>query len=427
MNPMPWRELPPTGGLPMHWSDFAPSSAPELAAVLAEQIGATHAQLTCSGTAALVVALTTLAGMSERREVVVPAFTCPLVALAVAHCGLRLRICDLLPNHFDMDPDKLATLCGPQTLAIVPTHLGGRVADVGRSSAIARRVGAWVIEDAAQAFGARHADGTAVGLAGDIGFFSLAAGKGLTIYEGGLLVSRDAPLHAAMERVASAMQPQNRWLEWRRRWQLLGYAALYRPGMLRWAYGNPLRRALHRGDIAAALGDVFPRQIPLHRVGAWRRAAGARAAIRLPAHLEVMHAQAAARVRVLRQIVGISVIEDTAPARGIWPLLMLSLPQQGIRDAALARLWRAGLGVSRMFAYALPDYDYLRGLIPTDEASNAREFAARTLTISNSPWLNETAFSHIVDELRVVCRESRVRLNSSRGVELSACPNYRIE
>jgi len=427
MNPNPWRELPPTGGLPMRWSDFAPLPSPDFASVLAKQIGATHAQLTCSGTAALVVALTTLAARSERREVVVPAFTCPLVALAVAHCGLVLRVCDLSPGHFDMDPDKLAALCGPQTLAIVPTHLGGRVADVARSSTVARRVGAWVIEDAAQAFGARHADGTAVGLVGDIGFFSLAAGKGVTIYEGGLLVSRDAAMHAAMDRVANTMQSPDRLLEWRRIWQLIGYGVLYRPGMLRWAYGNPLRRALRRGDIAGALGDVFARQIPLHRVGAWRRAVGARTAIRWPAHLDALHAQAAARVRVLGKIEGISVIEDTAPARGTWPLLMLLLPDQRIRDAALARLWRTGLGVSRMFAFALPDYDYLRGLVPTDEVGNAREFAARTLTITNSPWLNETAFSHIVDELRDVCHEGRVRLNSSPRVELSVCLEGRIQ
>lgn len=399
-----WRELPPTGGLPARWRDFAPSPTPDLTPELAQYLGANHAQLTCSGTAALVLALTTLANSSDRREVVVPAFTCPLVALAVAHCGLSLRICDVRKDHFEMDPEVLAQICDPRTLAVVPAHLGGRVADIDGVCAIARQVGAVVVEDAAQAFGARHANGTAVGLAGDIGFFSLAAGKGLTLYEGGLLVSRDAALHAAMQDTASAIVPNDRLWELQRSVQLIGYAAFYRPGALRWAYGHPLRRSLRRGDLAGALGDVFPARIPLHRVGAWRQAVGARAFRRLPAHLDAMRAQADARRPILRRIDGIRILDDAPGARGIWPLLMLLLPDTERRDAALDRLWRAGLGVSRMFASALPDYDYLRGIVPNDGCANARDFAARTLTVGNSPWLDEATFSIIANELLAVCR-----------------------
>ena len=403
MYPRKGRELPPTGGLPLRWSDLAGTTSSALAPVLARQVGATHAQLTCSGTAALVVALTTLASMSDRREVIVPGFTCPLVALAVAHCGLTLRLCDLRPDHFDMDPAALALLCGAGTLAVVVTHLAGRVADIQTCTAIAERAGAWVIEDAAQALGAKHTDGTSVGLTGDIGFFSLAAGKGLTIYEGGLLVSRHAHLHAAMQTVAANVQPPDRLLEWQRCAQLLGYAALYRPSLLRLPYGNPLRRALGRGDIAGALGDVFPTRIPLHRVGAWRQSVGARASVRLPAQLDAMRAQAAVRVPMLRRIEGVCVIDDVAPACGIWPLLVVVLPNSDVRDAALARLWRAGLGVSRLFASALSDYEFLRDLIPADNVANARHFAARTLTITNSPWLDDDAFAWVAEALRDAC------------------------
>lgn len=403
MYPRKWRELPPTGGLPLRWGDLGATTSSALAPLLAEQVGTTDAQLTCSGTAALVVALTMLASMSDRREVIVPGFTCPLVALAVAHCGLTLRLCDLRPGHFDLDPRALALLCGAETLAVVVTHLAGRVADIETSSAIAERAGAWVIEDAAQALGARYADGTSVGLAGDIGFFSLAAGKGLTIYEGGLLVSRHVHLRAAMHTVAANVQPPNRLLEWRRCAQLLGYAALYRPNLLRLPYGNPLRRALGQGDIAGAIGDLFPRRIPLHRVGAWRQSVGARASARLPDLIDAMRAQAAVRVPLLRQIEGMSVLDDIALASGVWPFLVVILPNSGVRDAVLDRLWCAGLGVSRLFASALSDYEFLRDLVPADSVANARDFAARTLTITNSPWLDDDSFTRILEELRAAC------------------------
>ncbi len=73
-------------------------------------------------------------------------------------------------------------------------------------------------------------------------------------------------------RPAHSLPPHAGW-EWRRRLELLGYTALYRPWGLRLAYGNPLRRALRRGDEIAAVGDDFPLAIPLHRVGRWRHGA----------------------------------------------------------------------------------------------------------------------------------------------------------
>jgi dTDP-4-amino-4,6-dideoxygalactose transaminase len=112
-------------------------------------------QIECSGTAALIVALVTLQRTSSRRSVVIPAYTCPLVALAVAHCGLKPVLCDTRRNHFDLCPESLAAVCDEDTLAIIPTHLGGRVADLAAAAAIAKSVGACVVEDAAQSLGGR--------------------------------------------------------------------------------------------------------------------------------------------------------------------------------------------------------------------------------------------------------------------------------
>ena len=86
----------------------------------------------------MVVALHAMHSLRPQRdEVIVPAWTCPLVALAIHRAGLKLRLCDLAPNHFDMDPEQLRALSGPRTLAIVPTHLAGRVADVNAALDVA--------------------------------------------------------------------------------------------------------------------------------------------------------------------------------------------------------------------------------------------------------------------------------------------------
>jgi dTDP-4-amino-4,6-dideoxygalactose transaminase len=393
------RELPPTAGLPLRLTDLLPRRA-AFGAELAAWLGLDEVQLECSGTAAMVVALHAMHRLRpDRDEVVVPAWTCPLVALAIHRAGLKPRLCDLAPNHFDLDPAHLRASCGERTLAIVPTHLAGRVADVRQALAAARACGAYVLEDAAQALGATQ-DGQSVGLLGDAGFFSLAVGKGLTLYEGGVLVARDPTLRRAFgESRRAVIRPSLRWGT-RRAIELLGYAIAYRPSLLYLVYGKPLRKALAENDPVAAVGDDFDVDIPLHPLGRWRQAVGARALKRLPAFLAATRARARQRLDALRALPGVTVFDDASGTQGAWPFLLLTMPDAASRDAALAALWTSGLGVSRLFIHALPDYGYLRGIVPAADLPHARDFAARSLTITNSPWLRDDEFARIVGQLR---------------------------
>ena len=399
MSFLPEREAPPTAGLSIGLSDLSgPVSAP-LTALAAVWLGVDDVQLECSGTAALTVALHALAERApKRREVAIPAFTCPLVPLAVRRVGLVPRLVDLKPGHFDMDPQRLADACGPQTLAIVPTHLGGRIADVDAANSVADDVGAVTIEDAAQALGARCGNGFA-GTRGDIGFYSLAAGKGLSIFEGGLLVSRDDALRSRFRRAAKRIARWHPGWEMRRSLELAAYAMFYRPKGLGLAYGRPLRNALRRGNLLGAAGEHFDADFPLHPVGRWRRAVGARAFHRLPAFIAETTRQALVRTPRLAAIPGVHVFTDTG---GTWPYLMLLLPHEATRDAVLKRLWSSRHGVARMFVHALPDYAYLEPMPGSDDVANARDFAARTLTITNSPWLDDASFEHVCAVIEAV-------------------------
>lgn len=387
------KEVPPTDGLPLRWQDLLPRSG-SFASALARFLDVPYAQLECSGTAALVVALTTLRQQSARQEVIIPAFSCPLVVLAIVHCGLDVVLCDLGENTLDMDRTHLQALCSEATLAIIPTHLGGRVVDVDFAVVQARRVGAYVIEDAAQAVGARDR-GQSVGLRGDIGFFSLAAGKGLTLFEGGLLVTTDAYIAAALARVSHEIIPARPLFELRRLIELIGYAIFYRPRGLNLVYGRGLRAALKAGDLVDAVGDFFTRDIPLHRVGHWRQSIGLSALARLPSFLQRQRQQAQSRVQRLQRIADIFVFSDGVDQCGNWPFLLVVMASEARRDAVMAELWSAGVGVSRLFIYALNDYDYLSDIVPTSATPNARELAERSLSLSNSPWLSDDHFEAI--------------------------------
>lgn len=379
----------------MHWRDFLPRArANVLESTLAGILDVPSVQIECSGTAALVIALTTLKQMSGRHSVVIPAYTCPLVVLAVMHCGLRPVLCDLQPNRFDLSPEALVQVCNDDTLAVIPTHIGGRVADLTAISAIARRNGAWVIEDAAQSLGATY-QGRPVATFGDIGFCSLAVGKGLTLYEGGVLAARDEGLRQALRETSLKAVPYRAAWETLRLAQLFAYGVLYQPAALRLAYGVPLRRALKRGRLIDAVGDDVPPSIPIHRVGTIRRMIGGNASIRLASFLAMLSEQAIARKKDLERISGLTVMSDSHGNDGTWPFLMVLMPTARARDAALARMWTTGLGVSRLFIHALPDYPRLAGKLGTSDVPNARDFAARMLTISNSPWLHDRDFATI--------------------------------
>lgn len=399
MRWLPSPEAPPTAGLPLRLDDLGGPVPAPLTALAARTLRVDHVQLECSGTAALTVALTALKALRpSRTEVAIPAFTCPLVPLAIQRAGLVARLVDLQPGHFDMDADRLAGACSERTLAIVPTHLGGRLADVDAANEVAHRVGAFVVEDAAQALGARHGD-RPVGTLGDAGFFSLAAGKGLSIFEGGLLTAKDPALLGQFAHASRAISRWRPWWDLRRAVELAGYALLYRPHGMGLAYGRPLRRALGRGDLLAAASEHFSASFPLHRVGPWRQAVGARAYPRLQPFMAELQSQARRRIPALASIPGVHVYSDDS---GAWPYLMLRLPSQRGRDAVLDRLWTSPHGVSRMFVHALPGYRYLQGMLGADDVRHAHDFAARTLTVTNSPWLDDAAFEHVCAVIEAV-------------------------
>ena len=400
--------VPPTAGLPLQLTDLLPWPAAHFAQQLAQWLRVDEVQLECSGTSALMVALRALKTLKPGRvEVIAPAYTCPLVALAIAQCGLQSRLCDLRADALDMDPVRLQQLCSGKTLAVLPTHLCGRVADVDAALQCAHAVGAYVLEDAAQALGARS-DGVTVGIKGDVGFFSLAVGKGLSTFEGGVLVAREHEMRAAL-RAEGTRTRFSLWWELRRSVELLGYAALYRPSGLRLAYGKPLEAALARGDWVEAAGDDFDDLIPQHKLGLWRQTVGARALRRLKAFQQQNAAQAQARVAQLKAC-GLELVQDAVPhAQGVWPVILLRLPSQQIRDAVLQAHWGDGSGLSLPFVHVLPDYgryDHVLTAARHDDVTQARDWAQRLLAISNSPWLDDARFARLLSTLQRALAQS---------------------
>jgi len=173
------------------------AAGPEVAAFEAEFaafVGVPHAVAVSNGTAALWLSLWA-AGIGPGDEVVVPSFTFAATAGAVFQTGARPVYADIEAATYCISADAVRALIGPRTAAIVAVHLYGHPAPLDELSALCRRHGLHLVEDAAQAHGARW-KGAHVGGAGAVGAFSFYPTKNMTTGEGGMITTADPDLAA---------------------------------------------------------------------------------------------------------------------------------------------------------------------------------------------------------------------------------------
>ena len=141
----------------------------ELEAALAAYHGTRHAVALNSGTDALTLTMRVL-GIGRGDEVITPVNSFIASTAAVVQAGARPVLVDVLPDQ-NIDPEAAGRAITPRTRAIMPVHLGGRIADMDPILDLARRHRLAVIEDAAQAVGSRYR-GRLSGTLGDFGCFS---------------------------------------------------------------------------------------------------------------------------------------------------------------------------------------------------------------------------------------------------------------
>jgi dTDP-4-amino-4,6-dideoxygalactose transaminase len=160
-------------------------------AEFATYCGVDHCVSLNSGTSALHLALRCL-DVGPGDEVITVSMTFIATAWAISYVGATPVFVDIDPVRRTLNPEKLEAAITPRTKAIIPVHLYGMPAEMERLMAIAERHGLPVIEDAAQAHGARYR-GKRVGGFGQIACFSFYPSKNLGAYgEGGALITNDA-------------------------------------------------------------------------------------------------------------------------------------------------------------------------------------------------------------------------------------------
>ncbi len=331
---------------------------PEVEALEAEAaqfLGARHAVAVSSGTDAILVALMAL-GIGPGDEVVCPAFTFFATAGCVARVGATPVFAEVDPVTFNLDPADAARRITPRTRAIIPVHLFGQSAAMDPLLALARERGLAVIEDAAQALGARHG-GRACGTLGDAGAFSFFPSKNLGGFgDGGLVVTGRDELDAKIR-------------------QLRAHGA--KPKYFHAMVGGNFRL----DALQCALLRVKLPHLPAYTEARRRNAAAYDAELgRLPGVARA-DAPAAAGARL--------VLPAALPGNDhIWNQYTLRVPGAGRRDALRQHLAARGIGTE--IYYPLPLHrQACFGRLPRVELAVADRLAAEVLSLPIFPELTE--------------------------------------
>ena len=282
-----------------------------------------------SGTDALRLALSGL-GIGPGDEVVTSPFSFIATATTILDVGATPVFADIDPITLNLDPAAAAEAIGERTVALLPVHLFGQMANLAPFEALAARRGLALVEDAAQAFGARDASGRRAGGIGHAGCFSFYPTKSLAAAgDAGLVVTDDPALADRLERLRNHGRDRS--------------GALAGPGT------NSRLDALQ----AAIL------EVKLERVDEWA---------------ERRRAHAAAYDEVLRAVEG---VRPPAVGDGGGHIFHQYTVRADDRDALRARLDDAGIDTGLFYARPLHREPAVQGRCRVAGALDETEHAAR--------------------------------------------------
>jgi perosamine synthetase len=185
----------------------------EFEAALSDRLRRLPVSAVSSGTTGLHLAIRA-AGVERGDEVVTTPFSFVASANCLLYEGAKPVFCDIDPRTLNLDPDAAAAGLTDRTVGLLPVHIFGYPADLPAFERLAAERRLWLVEDACEALGAFHADGSPVGARGNLSVFGFYPNKQVTTGEGGAVVCTDM---ATKERIDSERNqgraPDMGWLD----------------------------------------------------------------------------------------------------------------------------------------------------------------------------------------------------------------------
>jgi perosamine synthetase len=334
-------------------------------------------------------------------DVVMPAYTCSVVAHAISLSGNRPRFVDIRLGDYNMDLGRLVVAIGAETRAVVATHLFGYPLDLGTLETIVAEAQArfghkiWLIQDCAHAFGASWR-GRSVGSSGDVSLYAFNISKSMTSIFGGMLAFQDGALSASVRawRDAAFRQPGvlKPWL--RRLYLLAAKAAFFEPiyGATWWLQEKTplldrLTRSYHLDDRIELPPDHLDRMLDVEA------AVGIAQLEKYPHLVARRRANAAFYDEHLERKPGWNLPPLVEGATYSHYVVRAPDRAASVREAA-----RKGVHLGELIQYSLPG---LSGYAATAEpCPNSERASECTINIPIHPSMTERQLRKVVDALR---------------------------
>jgi len=332
-------------------------------------------------------------------EVIVPAYTCSVVAHAVTISGNTCRFVDARLQDYNMDLDQTEQALSSSTRMVVATHLFGFPLDVDRVRAMVasaeRRFGhkIWIVQDCAHCFGARW-QGRLVAAEADVALFGLNISKTMTSIFGGMLTTNDAELASRIRawRDAHATRPSSSKALARRAY-LLAAAAAFRNsvyGAVRWLQDdtpvlNRLTIAYHRDEDVRFPPDYEDAMLDVEAavgLAQLARLDGFEQRRREHANYYLDHLQARPGWTLPPRVAGATYSH--------FPVRVAD------RAAEVARFRRAGVQVGEVIEYSVPHMPGYRVSGP-DMFPNSRWCSAHLINLPVHPTLTDIERQRVID------------------------------
>ncbi len=393
------RRLPPAA-TPLSWQQWRQGwrrendEANDFAASLARYLGVPACLLASSGRTALFALLRHLKATrdsEQRNDILLPAYTCPALVKVIQDLSLNPCPIDVLPETLDFAVDQLHAALSERVLAVIYVHPFGIAMPVTQLIAHCRETGTVVIEDAAQALGARYR-GRPAGAWGDYGIYSLGPGKGLSTGGGGV-VSVNQPEHVDQLRISwEQLSPASRGQSILAQLRLAMFNAAFRPPF--WWLATKLG-AHSFGDQEESWGYRES------RLTAAQASVGRTLLDQLDQFNNLRKNNAIMLLEILSKT---PLLQPTTLPLGSDPAylrLPLLAPDRSRRDSLHAAFWRAGIGAGKMYGRALgeifPELAHL-------STPGATELASRLLTLPTHHFMTGRDF----EQIAAVVREHKV-------------------
>ena len=325
----------------------------------AARLGIEHASAVSSGTAGLHLALRA-AGVREGDEVITTPFSFVASANSILYERAKPVFVDIDENTLNIDPEAAGAVVNERTAGLMPVHIFGYPADLPAFEQLASRYGLFIVEDACEALGAVHADGTLVGARGHLAVFAFYPNKQMTTGEGGMVA---CPTSDLKERIDSERNqgraPDMSWLDHDR----LGFN--YR-----------------LSDLACALGTAQLERLD-ELLGGRERAAA-------------LYGQALADIEDVELP-----YPDTDGNRRSWFVYVVKLPREVDRDATIESLRARGidskpyLPAIHLMSFYRERFGHREGEFPVCE-----DVSRRSLALPFFPQITEGQVARVADVLR---------------------------